>query len=212
MQPLSTVVASILCLALATPPDQNRLDSLDLPTEAEEAEEEAELAELAEQVQQAELAARSEAEAEAAGFSDLPPSASAERNARESVAAATRSRRSVVTGGVLLGLGLAVGLAGIVTMIVWSRLDDASTTAGPTDPIGPNCTTGKPCGNTCIEASDTCHTATYGSSPTAYPGLLAGGLLMTLAGTGSTIAGAVVLMNSPRARIVAAPGRLTIRF
>lgn len=117
----------------------------------------------------------------------------------------------MVGGAVMLGVGVLALGTGIALIAVGGG-------GGGGGGSGPMCTIGKPCGNTCIEISDTCHVGTSGSGTVATesnPGMVGGGAALMGVGLGLTIGGGVMfLRGSWRANgmITLTPTGVGVRF
>jgi hypothetical protein len=117
-----------------------------------------------------------------------------------------RNRKRAV-GGVLVGLGAVAFIVGVVMAV-----------AGGADPAidtGPDCSIGKPCGNTCIEWADTCSipsTPSSGSRDEGNLGVSITGLVLATGSAVPIVLGAVQLVQARNIVIAATPSGLVVRF
>lgn len=118
------------------------------------------------------------------------------------------NRVLVITGGILLGVGIAGIVAGAVLMVVGA--------GDPPPSAGPTCTTGKRCGQTCIELSDTCHidSATATDDYRKFnPTMVWSGGALAAVGLGLITGGAYAIgKGRSQPRLTIAPTGLVLRF
>jgi hypothetical protein len=131
----------------------------------------------------------------------------------------SRSKALIAAGGTLVGVGLATLVAGLV-LLGESGLSNGGTanTGNGFGGTGPNCTTGKPCGMTCISVEDTCHigsTDDGGSSLRAENPDLAvtGGVLIFPLSAALVITGSVFLVKGrENSALTVTPTGLSLKF
>lgn len=117
--------------------------------------------------------------------------------------------------------GIATAVVGVVASIVgWSLLGAALQDDDGDGVFRDVCTVGKPCGNTCIEVSDTCHIPTGGGTPGAQYGdtipraVPIVGTTLVVLGPVLLVTGVVLAIRSPpRTRRVTVTGTgVLVRF
>ncbi|MFO7566564.1 MAG: hypothetical protein R6X02_28230 [Enhygromyxa sp.] len=131
--------------------------------------------------------------------------ASAAGKAAANKVARDNDSRLLTAGVVLVGIGVIALGAGIALVAL----------SGGGGSAGPNCVTGKRCGNTCIEVSDMCHIMSSAGAGEPNLGFLGGGAALIVAGVGVTTGGGVIIsrsMSQPSRYITFSPGGLVLRF
>lgn len=125
-----------------------------------------------------------------------------------------RSRALMIAGGTSLGVGLATLLTGAVLLGAGLGSSGGGSIGG-----GPNCTIGKPCGDTCISVNNTCHIGSTGSSTggavrTEKTGfVIGGGVLIFPISVALITTGSVLLARADQSRaLTLTPTGIAVSF